>query len=70
MNGWRILCPDGKDRHFPYINHGDAACDARVIMERGRCTDDEHPHGLCPDPSGKHEVVPCVYEMPKPPASA
>lgn len=55
MNGWKIVCPDDAERHYPYLNHGDAEHDARVFSEPGRCDG-------CP--GGAHEVVPCVYDMP------
>ena len=71
MNGWIVACPDGKHRCPPYINHGDAACDAKTVQNRGRCFDDDveppwHPHGPCPDPKGEHTVEPIVYQMPAP----
>jgi hypothetical protein len=36
--GWEIICPDGKSRHLPYRNLGDAECDARVISGEHGCT--------------------------------
>lgn len=32
---WEIVCPDGRVRHLPYANKGDADCDAEVCDERG-----------------------------------
>lgn len=31
---YEIVCPDGKVRHFPYTNQGDAVVDARVADNR------------------------------------
>lgn len=31
MTGWKIVCPDGKGRHYPYANHADALFDAEVF---------------------------------------
>ena len=33
--GYEIVCPDGRVRHYPYHNEGDAKCDAGVCDERG-----------------------------------
>ena len=35
-SGWKIVCPDGAERHPPYFNHGDAAFDAKVFA-REKC---------------------------------
>lgn len=58
MTGWIVICPDGAERHFPYINKGDAECDAECY------TDSDPPCAGCP--GGKHTVVPKPgYEPPK-----
>jgi len=33
---WEIVCPDGRVRHLPYVNRGDAEADAELCDER-RC---------------------------------
>lgn len=33
--GWEIVCPDGRVRHYPFHNHGDAACDAESYSDEG-----------------------------------
>lgn len=33
--GYEVVCPDGRIRHMPYHNEGDARCDAGVNTERG-----------------------------------
>ena len=66
MNGWEIVCPDGRVRHYPYINFGDAECDAEVCERRCQMYPKrgslERKHGACP--GGKHEVRPVVFQMP------
>lgn len=58
MTGWKIVCPDGKERHFPYINHGDAACDARVF---------DRPSHACECGAAPHTVEPIpAYTVPNP----
>lgn len=72
LHGWKILCPDGKERHYPYINYGDAECDARIYDERGGCQPDPdilEREGPCPK-VGRHDVVACVYTPPAPPGEA
>lgn len=67
MNGWKVICPDGKERHYPYINHGDAACDARAF-ERHAAPCESRDDTECP--GGQHDVVPCVFTPPRPGGSA
>lgn len=52
--GWRVVCPDGQERHFPYFNHGDALFDAEVFSrDRARFPD-------CPE--GAHTVEPVTFQ--------
>lgn len=73
MNGWEIVCPDGKARHYPYTNFDDAESDAR-LAERKWCQFYKYPgalereHGPCP--GGKHEVRPVVFAPPSPTGEA
>lgn len=75
MNGWEIVCPDGRVRHLPYINLGDAESDATSIDRKTSVKGAElacrmypnpgsleRKHGPCP--GGKHEVRPVVFLMP------
>jgi len=65
--GTEIVCPDGIVRNFPYRNHGDAECDARVIERRG-CNPEPvpGPDGRIPPPcpGGRHMVRPTVFREP------
>ncbi|HXQ77090.1 MAG TPA: hypothetical protein VN797_02730 [Gemmatimonadaceae bacterium] len=69
MNGWKILCPDGAERHYPYNSLGDAEFDARTysstMMAKGCACDDKMllSRGKCP--GGEHTVVPCVFTPPQ-----
>lgn len=64
--GWKIVCPDGKERHYPYGNHGDAMFDASA-MDRGECFDEE-TGDVCPK-GGPHTVEPHVF-VPAPPTGS
>ena len=70
MIGWQILCPDGKERHYPYINQGDAECDAALYSERGCRSDPDMivRHGPCPE--GRHVLAPAVFTLPEAPGVA
>lgn len=35
LHAWEVVCPDGLVRHLPYINRGDALCDAEVNSGEG-----------------------------------
>lgn len=61
--GWKIVCPDGQERHYPYINFGDAECDSGVLAERG-CAPRDAGQSSCP--GGEHKVEPVTYQMPAP----
>ena len=60
--GWTVRCPDGKLRHYPYHNEGDARFDAKHISgEKEKCwkfTDREDKS--CP--GGEHTVEPVAFE--------
>lgn len=53
--GWKIVCPDGRERHCPYFNHGDALFDAGVFSNPG------HPN-RCECGGDKHEVEPHAFQ--------
>ncbi len=57
-SGYEIVCPDGRVRHYPYHNEGDADCDARVHSERVCRTfhDDPPEWNDPPCPQGNHTV--------------
>ena len=60
--GWTIKCPDGKLRHPPFHNEGDADCDAGVHTDRNvPCPD---PATALPSdcPAGKHTVEPVAFK--------
>lgn len=63
INGYEIICPDGKTRHYPYFSEGDAKFDAGQITKEG-CFSVVHPYGTvkagCPE--GEHTVRPLVFE--------
>lgn len=63
--GWEVVCPDGKVRHFPYHNQGDAACDADVYSSRGCRGNFRRPNVLQrrqePCPEGRHRVRPISF---------
>ena len=60
--GYEVVCPDGRIRHMPYHNEGDARCDASVNTERGhRYSPGNPPEWYDPPcPGGKHVVRPIV----------
>lgn len=72
-HGYKIVCPDGKVRHYPYGNRGDADFDAKHSTVKG-CTKTERQQqymadairalGLCPE--GGHVVEPHMFDMPAP----
>lgn len=69
-NGWEIVCPDDRVRHYPYHNYDDAKCDAKIYSER-QCADYfEEPSPLelaqpkCPE--GIHTVRPIAFRPPQP----
>lgn len=57
--GFEVVCPDGRVRHYPYHNEGDAQCDAEVFTER-KCQLYPEPSPLeleqTPCPEGVHTV--------------
>ena len=57
--GWEVVCPDGRVRHYPFHNHGDAESTAQLATQR-RCRLWPEPSDLetsqLPCPEGKHEV--------------
>lgn len=63
--GYEVVCPDGRCRHYPYRNKGDAVCDARMLTS-GRDADifncilgrGARPEWLTypPCPGGKHTI--------------
>lgn len=60
LHAWEVVCPDGLVRHLPYINRGDALCDAEVYSDegcRGRSAR-RNPLQLqqAPCPEAKHRV--------------
>lgn len=60
LHAWEVVCPDCLVRHLPYVNRGDALCDAEVYSDegcRGRSTRRnllQQQHPACPE--GKHRV--------------
>lgn len=58
-NGYVIVCPDNKKRHFPYGNLGDAEFDAKHISRYG-CTKvlEEYPP-YQPDKVSNDEIDEC-----------
>ena len=54
---WEIVCPDGRVRHLPYRNRGDADVDAELCEER-HCQIYDGPLdvGAGPCPGGPHRV--------------
>lgn len=67
MIGWVIVCPDGKERHYPYINHGDAECDAGAYTRRRCCKPGTNVPERSECPQGEHTVEPREREVPRPP---
>lgn len=70
-HGFRIICPDGKYRHYPYGNYGDAIFDAKYCSKNGCTLSDKQKkyhantiaiHGLCPE--GEHIVEPYTFDLP------
>jgi len=64
--GWRIVCPDGRVRHAPYHNEGDARCDARHDTKHGhKFYEDNPPEWYDPSCSGgAHTVEPVSWAHP------
>lgn len=70
-HGYEIVCPDGRVRHYPYHNKGDALSTARTVSdpawhgERGACRIAPNPSPLeesqPPCPGGKHTVRPVTF---------
>lgn len=60
--GYRIVCPDGKRRHLPYHNEGDAKSDAEFLSDGKPCLDPNVPNKVTDCPGGKHTVEPVVFE--------
>lgn len=64
--GYEIVCPDGRVRHFPYHNEGDATCDAECYTERRNCGEFAGP-GCPPEwsdppcPQGEHTARPVPF---------
>lgn len=68
-SGWEIVCPDGRVRHYPYHNHGDAqshaefASDPKWFAKRG-CRlgpeSDELELSQPPCPGGDHVARPIM----------
>lgn len=57
--GYEIVCPDGRVRHFPFHNEGDAASDARHYSRELDCkTGPRSPAEWRrpPCPQGRHSV--------------
>ena len=64
--GWEVVCPDGRVRHYPFHNEGDARGEARHATSR-RCHSpkldlSEIELAQPPCPEGTH-VVRAVAEM-------
>ena len=63
-NGHEIVCPDGRVRHYPYHNKGDADADAKHASTKG-CSFFKNKSRLetsqPPCPSGKHKTRPVAF---------
>lgn len=63
--GWEVVCPDGRVRHYPFHNFGDAESMARLAKER-RCRLYPEPSPIelsqPPCPEGEHVVRPIVFD--------
>lgn len=71
-HGWEIVCPDGKVRHYPYHNEGDAECDAAVFTE-SVCDDLDAVFaalGPCPNGTHTHRAVSFTHPSDPGPAAA
>lgn len=66
ISGYEVICPDGKARHYPYFNEGDANFEAEHIIKNG-CSSLNDPvrtiKTVCP--GGTHTVRPLVFELPE-----
>lgn len=68
--GWEVVCPDGRMRHYPFHNEGDAASEAR----RATAKSCHHPRlkqstlelSQPPCPEGEHvaRALPEVHARP------
>lgn len=69
-HGYEVVCPDGRCRHYPYRNKGDAVCDARMLTKgehadkfncvpRRRARPDWLTYPPCP--GGKHTIRAVVF---------
>ena len=67
--GSEVVCPDGKVRHFPYHNQGDALCDARTYSRKGCRAWGGEPspleEQLPPCPEGGHTVRLVAFVEPR-----
>ncbi len=64
VDGWEVVCPDGRVRHYPYFNEGDARCDADVLARRGCEIDPDWWEKLPACPGGDHAVRTRRFEPP------
>lgn len=62
--GYEVVCPDGRVRHYPYHNKGDADCDCGLMNEQQKCSFYPKPGRLersqPPCPLGEHFVRPML----------
>lgn len=68
--GYEIVCPDGRVRHYPYHNEGDAESDARTYTRKQHCRvepDDPRGWGDPPCPQGEHTTRPIAMMHPQAP---
>jgi hypothetical protein len=67
IEGFEVVCPDGRVRHYPYHNEDDAICDAEVFAEQ-KCSIYPEPSPLekrhPPCPEGKHTVRAIEFQDP------
>lgn len=66
-DGYEIVCPDGRVRHYPYTNEDDARADARIYTrKRCRLYPEPSPLELAQPPctGGEHAVRGVVFETP------
>ena len=63
--GWEVVCPDGRVRHPPYHNHGDAEADAAIYTRVGCIGRSKRPSRLAarqpPCPEGAHTVEAAAF---------
>ncbi len=59
--GYSIKCPDGKFRHYPYHNEGDAEFDAKHYTKGGKPCPDPNNGQPSNCPGGLHVVEPVVF---------